>query len=110
MSWDPPQLIDPDLKSRTFEDDVAYLRLKDGLVSSIGMYVKDFLFGFVLYPVYSRGNQKSVKTLSSLLFLFYFCDFVNDTTRLVNEVLSPVCFKVSLSETLKCVFVLILKK
>lgn len=38
VSWDPPQLIDPDLKSRTFEDDVAYLRLKDGLVSSIGTY------------------------------------------------------------------------
>ncbi|CAH0713545.1 unnamed protein product, partial [Brenthis ino] len=40
VSWDPPQMVDPDLKSRTFEQEVAYLRLKDGLVSSIALCIE----------------------------------------------------------------------
>ncbi|XP_064074356.1 phagocyte signaling-impaired protein [Vanessa tameamea] len=40
VSWDPPQCIDPELKSRTFELDVAYLRLKDALVSAIALCIE----------------------------------------------------------------------
>ncbi|CAH2229462.1 jg20847 [Pararge aegeria aegeria] len=40
ISWEPPQCADPDLKARTFDQDVAYLRLKDGLVSSIALCIE----------------------------------------------------------------------
>ncbi|XP_045770596.1 phagocyte signaling-impaired protein [Maniola jurtina] len=40
ISWEPPQCADPELKARTFEQDVAYLRLKDGLVSSIALCIE----------------------------------------------------------------------
>ncbi|KAI8441951.1 hypothetical protein MSG28_005623 [Choristoneura fumiferana] len=40
VSFDPPQTRDPDLKSRTFEEEMAYLRLKDGLVSSIALCIE----------------------------------------------------------------------
>lgn len=53
VSWEPPQCVDPELKARTFEQDVAYLRLKDGLVSAIGNNKSymcfALLFLFVLY-------------------------------------------------------------
>ncbi|CAH2093565.1 unnamed protein product [Euphydryas editha] len=40
VSWEPPQCVDPELKARTFEQDVAYLRLKDGLVSAIALCIE----------------------------------------------------------------------
>ncbi|XP_061722814.1 phagocyte signaling-impaired protein [Cydia pomonella] len=40
VSYDPPQCQDPDLRAKTFEEDLAYLRLKDGLVSSIALCIE----------------------------------------------------------------------
>lgn len=35
VNWEPPELQDPDLRSRTFDQDMAYLRLTDALLSSV---------------------------------------------------------------------------
>ncbi|XP_060806702.1 phagocyte signaling-impaired protein [Amyelois transitella] len=40
VTWRPPQYHDPELKSRTFDQDVAYLRLKDALVSAIALCIE----------------------------------------------------------------------
>lgn len=48
VSWEPPQCVDPELKARTFEQDVAYLRLKDGLVSAIGNN-KSYVLCFIIF-------------------------------------------------------------
>ncbi|CAH2052835.1 unnamed protein product, partial [Iphiclides podalirius] len=37
VSWEPPQSRDPDLKARTFERDVALLRLKDLLLGAVAL-------------------------------------------------------------------------
>ncbi|XP_053616988.1 phagocyte signaling-impaired protein [Plodia interpunctella] len=40
VSWRPPQFIDLELKQRSFEQDMAYLRLKDALVSAIALCIE----------------------------------------------------------------------
>ncbi|XP_063540897.1 phagocyte signaling-impaired protein [Cydia strobilella] len=40
VSYDPPQCQDPYLKAKSFEEELAYLRLKDGLVSSIALCIE----------------------------------------------------------------------
>ncbi|KAM3964040.1 LOW QUALITY PROTEIN: phagocyte signaling impaired [Aphomia sociella] len=40
LSWEPPQFQDHDLKSRTFEQEMDYLRLKDALVSAIALCIE----------------------------------------------------------------------
>lgn len=40
LNWEPPQCQDPDLKKRTFDQDIAYLRLKDALVSAIALCIE----------------------------------------------------------------------
>ncbi|XP_068623793.1 phagocyte signaling-impaired protein [Battus philenor] len=37
VSWEPPQARDPGLRTRTFEQDVAYLRLKDALLCGVSL-------------------------------------------------------------------------
>lgn len=37
VSWEPAQRQDPGLRARTFERDVAYLRLKDALVRALAL-------------------------------------------------------------------------
>ncbi|KAJ2940291.1 hypothetical protein O0L34_g11865 [Tuta absoluta] len=40
LNWDPPQTQDPDFKKKTFEKELAFLRLKDGLVSAIALCIE----------------------------------------------------------------------
>ncbi|XP_041972025.1 phagocyte signaling-impaired protein [Aricia agestis] len=40
VSWEPPQCADADAKARSFDEDVAHLRLKDGLVSCIALCIE----------------------------------------------------------------------
>ncbi|KAG6464059.1 hypothetical protein O3G_MSEX014253 [Manduca sexta] len=40
LSWEPPQCQDPDFKARTFDQEVAYLRLKDALLSAIALCIE----------------------------------------------------------------------
>ncbi|XP_059048216.1 phagocyte signaling-impaired protein [Achroia grisella] len=40
LSWEPPQCQDEELKSRTFEQEMDYLRLKDALVSAIALCIE----------------------------------------------------------------------
>ncbi|XP_047032978.1 phagocyte signaling-impaired protein [Helicoverpa zea] len=40
VNFEPPQLQDENLKARTFDQEVSYLRLKDGLVSAIALCIE----------------------------------------------------------------------
>ncbi|RVE47920.1 hypothetical protein evm_007434 [Chilo suppressalis] len=40
VSFEPPEYQDPDLKERTFDQELAYLRLKDALLSSIALCIE----------------------------------------------------------------------
>ncbi|OWR55035.1 putative Phagocyte signaling-impaired protein [Danaus plexippus plexippus] len=40
VSWEQPQYNDPGMKERSFDHDVAYLRLKDGIVSCIALCIE----------------------------------------------------------------------
>ena len=40
MNYEPPQFHDDQLKTRTFDQEVSYLRLKDALVSAIALCIE----------------------------------------------------------------------
>lgn len=40
VNFEPPQFEDPHLKSRTFDQEMSYLRLKDALVSAIALCIE----------------------------------------------------------------------
>ncbi|XP_063833305.1 phagocyte signaling-impaired protein [Ostrinia nubilalis] len=40
VNYEPPEAQDPDLKERTFDQDLAYLRLQDALISSLALCIE----------------------------------------------------------------------
>jgi hypothetical protein len=40
VNFEPPENQDPDLKARTFDQEISYLRLQDALVSAIALCIE----------------------------------------------------------------------